>query len=335
MQIWHIIGRSRLSNEVAMGHPARFLAAFLAAAAGFAIALLVGLVVVDPYGTGRFLPKGLDRSAALGANPAFSSAARLRDQRFDAFIFGNSTLQTLDPERLSRLTGHVFAQVTVPGTGPLEQGTMLRHASRIRSDDLKVAVLGIDLNWCNPELAKRGKNPFPLWLYEESSAGFLSGLFRFNTIEAMPRRIAFLRGMEAPPRADGYWNYELHVPPRPYPYGTPRAPRFATQPHSAAETLRSALNTFRADTHVVVILTPLYRSPVETASFDEATGVAACRAEIQMVLGNRPRTSVIDGWRDTAFNRDRSRFLDAVHFREPVARDIEASIAAALKSEQK
>ncbi len=320
------------SSAVAKGPRAiTFLLWFSALVAGSCATIMTALVLLDPYGAGRLLPKALDRPLALAANPNFASAARFRKPMFNAFVVGNSTLQTLDPDRLNALTGLSFGQATAPGTGPLEQEAMLSYVGRVRSGSVKAVVLGIDFTWCDPALMRKGRNPFPLWLYDPSPFGYLAGLFRMNSLEALPKRIAVLAGLDKPPRADGYWNYELHVQPRPYPFGTPQVATPDAAERSAAAALRRALNALSPQTRVAIVLAPIYRGPDDSRSFDNATGAATCRAELTAAAAERPNTAVIDFWRDTDFNRKRMNFLDSIHFLEPVARIVEQAAAEVLK----
>ncbi len=147
---------------------------------------------------------------------------------------GNSTSQTLDPDRLNALTGLRFGQAAVPGTGPLEQTAMLEYLGRTRGAGVRAVVLGLDFTWCDAGWMTKGRNPFPLWLYDASLGRYLAGLFRFNSIEALQKRIAALAGYEKPPREDGFWNYELHVPAAPLSYGTPHVAKATDAGRSAA-----------------------------------------------------------------------------------------------------
>ena len=115
-----------------------------------AVAVIVGL---DPYDTGRFALFGDYGVPGFGQRLTGASEARARDT--EAAVLGNSTMQLLDPERLTELTGWRFVSLTMTYTGPTEQLAiarwLVRHHDGIRGPALKGLVLGIDTTWCQSD----------------------------------------------------------------------------------------------------------------------------------------------------------------------------------------
>jgi hypothetical protein len=305
-----------------------FLLFFAGTVISVFLAVMAALLVIDPYATGRLT--WINHPVSFDTTASKSSVSRIRNPQFNAVVLGNSTLQTLDPHRLNALTSRAFSQVTVPGTGPMEQAAMLRYIARERGSSINTIVLGLDLTWCDPAAMHRTKNPFPFWLYDDSLFRYAFGLFRADNLEALPRRLRVLTGRERPVRLDGFWNYELHVPARPYPYAVPQAVARSAPPYSAAEALRGALAHLPPAVRAVLVLTPVYRPQEAVSDFAEMTGTRHCKAELLAAAQQRANTAFVDRWRDTDLNRRRELFLDAVHFREAVARDIEQGIGQAL-----
>lgn len=82
------------------------------------------VLLIDPYDSGRFGRGWI--SGIVDENPSTASASRGRDPRFNSAVIGNSHGQLIDPARLSSDSGLKFVQLTVPGSGPREQLTLLR-----------------------------------------------------------------------------------------------------------------------------------------------------------------------------------------------------------------
>lgn len=176
--------------------------AFIVAAIASLAALAVGLVLLDPYDTGRLTPLG---PKGMAEGPSWQvNASRARDPQFDSAIIGNSRAQMIEPAILDEATGSRFVNLSIQGAGPLELqlvlATFLRHHAAPRA-----IVIGVDEWWCRPEQKRCDK--FPYWLYAPGAVEYLRGLVRYQTLEHTPRRFAVLRGGTAMARPDGYWDY--------------------------------------------------------------------------------------------------------------------------------
>ena len=176
-------------------------------AAGLALGVLV--LVLDPYDTGRFALLPAYGVADFG--PRLASASIARRQDVDAAIFGNSTVQLLDPARLSRLSGRNFVSLAVPGTGPVEQ-LALADWFRRHHRSQSALVFGIDASWCTTADPTKLSHPFPFWLYSSDRFDYAVNMMRYKSFEAVLRRLKLLAGYERMAQSDGYRDYDTGNP---------------------------------------------------------------------------------------------------------------------------
>ena len=63
--------------------------------------------------------------------------------------------------------------------------------------------------WCTLDPAMPNDKPFPFWLFSANSAEYVRGLLRYDKLEELPRRLAYVFQEKAErARRDGYWDYE-------------------------------------------------------------------------------------------------------------------------------
>jgi hypothetical protein len=315
-------------------NPGGFLKTFLAAVVGIVLVLATVLVLLDPYDTGRLTPFVKPGIAATG--PRMANASRIRNPAFDAAIIGNSTIQQISPERLGAQTGRSFVQLSVPGTGPMEQATMVEHLVFRRGASVKALVLGLEHSWCDATRSMRTLHPFPFWLYDSTTFTYAVSLVRMDSLEFLPRRIRLLLGKEKPAREDGYWNYEgaglyqptgmgeLHGMQVPVPFRGQVA---------ASDSLRRVLRVLPAQTRLVLVHPPVYAAAILKTPDADRKNLAACKAEIARVAAERPGTVLIDLWTDSPENRSREMFFDSNHYSNAMALLIEARLAEALRAQ--
>ncbi len=183
----------------------RFVALFAAVFFGGSGLLVLLILGVDPYDSGRLPSFGI--VGIVDDNPRTASVSRGRDARFDAAIIGNSHGQLLSPARLDPATGLHFVQLTVPGTGPREQLVVLHwfasHHARIGA-----IVLVADSGWCTQDATLPMSNPFPFWLYADGLGEYLAHAFSTRALDLGYRRIMLALGMRRPSDPVGYWDYE-------------------------------------------------------------------------------------------------------------------------------
>jgi hypothetical protein len=326
-----ITSSSTSSSETAAGRG--FLCAFIGVAAAAAATVLTCLLVIDPFGTGRLTP--IRSTAMQDANPRMAHVARARDMRFDAAVIGNSTVQILSPERLTALTGLSFVQLSIPGTGPMEQAAILRHVAGRPGGGVRAIVLGLDFTWCDAGNAAKPLHPFPFWLHGPNSLTYAVNLFRMESIEAAPRRLEALLLGRRVGRPDGFWDYETIYPPGQSPLegATGPAPRPAP-PMSAARLLSSAIAGVSPSIRIIAVLPPVFTPtapPQQTAQAREQ-----CRAELAAALGSaRPGATLVDIGIDDPLLRDPANFADTVHYRAVIAREIERRLARELSADRR
>jgi hypothetical protein len=309
-----------------------FVASF-AAVAGLVLAGALGLLAaLDPYDTGRF---SLWRASGVPEQgPRTADASRGRDPRFDAAIFGNSHAQMLRPETLKAETGFDFVSLTVPGTYPGEQLTLMDWFLRQHALP-RAMVIGLDETWCLDAL--RSPEPFPFWLYDANPLVYLGGLLRYSALEHVPGRIALLLGMAKPARPDGYWDYSADYANNDH--GLGREPFVAARPvgspnprgvFPAAARLQTLLGRAPASAAVVLVWPPVYISALPLpGSAAEATS-RMCHAVFAGLAAMRPRTAVVDWAVDRPETRLTDNFFNQKHYRAGLAQALQKDVAAAL-----
>jgi hypothetical protein len=271
--------------------------------------------------------------------PRLTAASRAREQEMDAAIIGNSTIQLIDPVRLSVQSGGHLVSLTVPGTGPEEQLVIARYFLEHHSKGaLRGLVFGIDGTWCAAHLALF--NPFPFWLYAESDLDYLDNMMRLASARAAIAKAKLLLGRgQAAPR-NGYDDYEQN---RPWDAEAARhrlnqAAVDAAVPDQgaaadnfpAAPLLAQFLASLPIAVPVVLVVPPRYRDPEATPAASAVARQRACTAAYRKVAHGRAKTAMLDfiEQRDIA---GPDEFWDPIHYRAPVARRMEAAIAAALR----
>jgi hypothetical protein len=295
-------------------------------------------VVIDPYDTGRF-PTPM-RPGVLDGNQRTANASRGRDPRFDAAVIGDSRGQLLDPEKLSRSTGREFVQLTTPGSGPQEHLTMMRYFLR-HHPAVAALVLSADERWCGHDPALPVIFPFPFWLYR-GDLEYLGHLLSTRAVAAARNRIALAMDHAVPTDPRGYSDYEagrvwnFHpgaeaaaAEPRPADAASPLdAAPDASYP--AIERLDIVLAALPSDTSFVILMPPVYRAQLPRPGTPFAADLAACKAELARRVASRRRSGFLDFMIDGPISRDPENFMDDVHYRQNIARLIEARIAALL-----
>lgn len=302
-----------------------------------AATLLVGLTVaaailaIDPYDTGRFALLPARGVPNFGQRLSFASIAR--EPGVDSAVFGNSSIQLLDPARLSEETGRRFVSLAVPGTGPLEQMAIAdwfrrRHAG----EPHQALVFGLDSTWCTTERPIPIANPFPFWLYGGNWADYAINVLRYKSIEASVRKVKMLWGDEPQARRDGYHDYDTghdwHESDTVHDDVADREARSVAD-ITAVPLLRHLLKKFGPGTTTALVMVPRHASalPHDAA---EAASLSACKSAYRSLAAETQGALFLDFLVDSAMTRDDGNFWDTVHYRGAVARALEHQIAAAL-----
>jgi len=326
----------------------RFAVTLVAAAAAVLAGLMALAYAVDPYDTGRsglFAKPGVRPQGPRTANPS-----RGRDPAFEAMIVGNSRIQIISPEQLKKTTGLDFVQLSVPGSGPKEHLTLIEWFLRHRREPPKALVVSVDDLWCTSDPALPNDKPFPFWLYSRDLLEYGRGLLRYDVLEEVPRRFAYLLdGNAERARPDGYWDYEpeyiaLGTMTNPAarqrlqhkPHGND--PRFERDPKEgervfpAAERLAAIAATLPGETALILVNPPAHANSVPPRGTERGFLLQACKAAVAgAARAAHPRTAVVDWQTERPETRRPDLFFDPLHYRQPLARMIEADIAAALR----
>jgi hypothetical protein len=315
----------------------RWLAAFLAALALGAAAVLALVLIVDPYDSGRVGLTGI--KGVSDASPRTANASRARDAQFDSAVIGNSTGQLIKPTELSRLTGLRFVQLTTPGTGPREQLAILDYFVRQHAKTGALVIV-TDASWCSRDPALPQQHPFPYWLYGESDLDFLGKLFSSRALSLTWRRILVGLGLRQRSEPDGYWDYEALGPREFQPVIVPRddggpAPAQVSEDFPGVALLDAAIRKLPADVPVVLFAPPAYYTMLPKPGSLAAAEEQACNAALRKVVAGRPQSNFIDYRVDNALTRERANFMDFGHYRAPIARRMEQGIAESIRVGEK
>lgn len=317
-----------------------FTGTLLGAAVLIAATFLTIAFLIDPYDSGRSPLKLKEGVRPQG--PRTALASRGRDQSFTGAIFGNSHIQLVSTERLREMTGIPFVSLIAPATMPRESlATIDWYLRHHRQSPPKAVVVGIDNYWCTSNPALPNEKPFPFWLLSRSMPDYVGGLMRYQLIEELSRRIAYLTSRKAErARPDGYWDYEAGYEVQGY-HQRPEIRARLEQPlelgggnidgpFPAAIQLEEMMKSAPAETALILVRPPVYVTALSKPGTPDSAADAACRKAFAEIANRRPNTALVD-WRvDQPALHDPNLFFDHSHYRQPVARLVEADIAAAL-----
>lgn len=317
----------------------RLLRQYVVSCALLAIVLGTLLVALDPYDTGRLaLVRG---SSVPHFEPRLTAASLARDPEKNAAIIGNSTVQLLDPARLSESTGLTFVSLAVPGTGPLEELVIadwyLRRHRLEHGKAPEALVIDLDESWCRADGRLEITNPFPFWLYSESTLVYIGNLLRLKSFEAAARKLKVMVGYDPPIRSDGYRDYdagrqwdaasvEARLAEKRFDPTLPDTIQFAAIPR-----LRKLMDAVPGNAAVVLVFVPRYYTALPSPGSNGDRLLRLCKDAYRRIAAERPRTAVLDWLVDSALVRDEQSFWDQVHFRQPVARIMERGIADVIR----
>jgi hypothetical protein len=313
----------------------RFLKLFGIMLIALPAALFLLVLLLDPFDSGR-----LTNYSVLGVvdeSPRTANVSRGRDPSFNSAVIGNSRGQMLDPERLSHDTGLSFVQLTIPGTGPREQLTVLHWFVR-NHREMGAIVLVADPVWCTRDLALPLQTPFPFWLYSDDTSEYLSNIFETRSLTHAWRRTLLWLGLRKRSRADGYWDYEVgrtqaYRPTIPIDF-TPASlsARPPEESFPANERLRIALADLAADVPVAIVVPPTFYSELPAIGTPGADRLAQCKGSLSELARGRSRGAFLDFDIDGEIARNPENFWDMMHYTSTVARRMETLIASSLRA---
>jgi hypothetical protein len=311
----------------------RWLVTFFGALGLGATLAFVFVLAVDPYDSGRFGWLGIKSIGEQG--PRTENASRARDPQFDSAVIGNSTGMLLKPSELSRATDAHFVQLTVYGTRPREQLSILnffvRNHSRIRA----LVIVADDPSWCTRDATLPLQHPFPFWIYDANNLEYAARLFSARALGHAWQRVMLALGFRKPVAPDGYSDYELI-----WFWEFRGEPTLQTSPERVGSTgdvfpavalLNTAIRKISVDTAVILVVPPVFYKDIPQPGSSEATEREACDSQLKRLVSGRPRSKFINFRIDTALTRDPANFLNAVHYRGKIARKMEEGIVESIR----
>jgi len=319
----------------------RFTHVMVVTAIGVLGAVLVLAYLVDPYDTGRSTV--FSKPGVRPQGPRTAAASRGRDPAFNATVIGNSHVQLLSPERLKGKTGLDFVQLSLPDSRPKEQFALVEWFLRNHGQSAQALVIGADLTWCTSDPALTNHRPFPFWLYSPNALEYARGLLRFDILEELLRRLAYVLDDEAErARPDGYWDYEPDYKGLGYADNSVLREQLEQQrgeggstnlgPFPAADRLKQVTTFLPADLALILVHPPTYTPFLAEAGTIAATGDQACKDALRTAIANHPKSAVVDWRTDKPVNQNPGLFFDQTHYRQPIAQLVEEDIAATLRA---
>ena len=192
--------------------------------------------------------------------------------------------------------------------------------------------------------------PFPSGFTRSSPLEYARGLLRWEVLEEIPPRPDLSAGDgRRAARPDGYWDYDAEYTQRgdkmaaahrqeleAKPYAA--APRYDRDPQArvryfpAADRFGTVAASLPEDAPLILVVPPLYINALPPDGTEPAFRLQACKAAIaDAAQKGHARTALID-WRiDRPEVRNPTWFVDTIHYRQPIARAMEANIAEALR----
>ena len=298
----------------------------------FALTFAVGLAIpfalvllADPYGVS---PARLVSSEhVIPTQRRFIVADIIRSGRYESFIVGTSTVNSINPAWLEAAFGGRFANVAVHGATPYEQMRVLDLVLRQKPAP-RMIILGLDDTWCSRVQPARyhPQVQFPEWLFEDSRLGHLTHLLNWHAVELARRKLEIAVGYsktrvaangfydDLPP--DSTWSLEKAMPR--LATDMLATARFdssfgAATSFQAVSLLDKALSRSAESTHLLGVLMPTYLP-------QGAIGIVpnACKAAIAGILRERGGTT-LDFMLPSPWTTNASNFWDRLHFRQAIA----------------
>jgi hypothetical protein len=202
---------------------------------------------------------------------------------------------------------------------------------------LQALVIGLDTNWCRNDGRFEPVNPFPFWLYTDSTAEYLGNLIDLKAFEAAERRLKLLFDLEAPDRPDGYRDFErgrtwdAAAAARELAAGTSGFDEDGGGRFVAADRLRHFLPELPAQTVLALVFVPRHRSSLSPRGSAAARQQDRCKAAFRAIVESRPHSILVDLLTDGPLAGDDINWWDRMHYRAPIARQIEDRIVEALR----
>ncbi|CAN7269854.1 hypothetical protein LJR009_001159 [Bosea sp. LjRoot9] len=325
--------------------------AFLVSALVLGGVLFGFVVALDPFGLR--VQAGVPARPLMDLNQRYMYPQLVRSGAFDSGVFGTSTMRLLDPAILSRSIGGRFANLAMNAATPWEQVQMADLFARTVTAP-KAVIWGLDLTWCESDATTPAKRltprPFPPWLYDGASWADAPRQLNLTTLEISARLLAHRLGyLPARIRGDGYEvftppeaSYDLararsHLYPDNHGFAPDLTPLSPPAAVSEAERLSwrfpalawldEALSSFPAGTSKLIVLPPTHIAAQPREGSVAAQRYNACKAALRG-LAARQGATIVDYAHGSAVTEVDQNYWDPLHFRLPIARRVEADLAA-------
>ena len=311
----------------------RSLVAFLLLTAVFNVSLFVGVLLIDPYSTGRF---ALTQNVDIATNHfRFSRVGIARDQRFNGALIGASSSHVLDPRVIGEQTGWRIAQLTVSGASAQEQLIVARAFDRHHQEQPTLLILVLD-GWCGG--SRRGNDAdgpenVPAWLYEGSTSKYLAHILTPHSVETAVDRLLIWLGLEEPvTREDGH-----EVVPRSWPQ---RDLSTLSRPYDAqAASLQAPgllarhLAGLAGDTRVMLVFGPQYAGAHPVAGSPADLSRKECKRQISELAASRPNTGYLDLLTENDISGNPEYFWDGAHYKYVAAKLVENAVVSEMRDQ--
>lgn len=326
-----------------------FVKTLLLTAGGLVAALLLVVLLVDPYNNVPFSPP-MERPL-MDDNQRFLYPGMVRHGGFDSAVVGTSTSRLLQPAHLNGLFGGRFANLAMNSATAWEQYRIADLFLRTVPNP-RTVIVGLDRVWCEPDAdtARLTFRPFPPWMYDDDRWNDLFYLLNGKTLEIAARLVEYHLGRRAPRLgSDGY---EVFVPPdaawergkvEAKIWGGPKRAILAADPpyrpteqerqswrFPALGWLEELMVRLPADARPILAFMPVHVAAMPQPGSQLAAREEECKARVARIAAAHGAT-LVDFRFPSRITTDDANYWDNLHYRVGIADWIERSLALALR----
>lgn len=323
------------------------LAAAFAAVFGFVAAFALAF---DPYGAAPW--SGGKPPALMDLNQRFMYPQLVRSHRFDAAIFGTSTIRLLNPDRIDQLFGVRSANLAMNSATAWEQ-TRIADLFLRETPHPKLVIMGLDPLWCEEDADSPAKRltfrAFPDSFYDDNRWNDWPHLLNLKGLEVAWRLAAHQVGLM--PERLGANGYEVFTPPEGqydllrarahiYEGGVPQsAPRPPVQVskeqrdawrYPALDWLSSLIGRLPPETRVILVFPPRHMNAQDAEGSLGQARDAECKARVARLAAGQ--ATVVDFRFPSPITRNDENFWDSLHYRLHIAARIATGLSEAVNT---
>jgi hypothetical protein len=295
-------------------------------AAGLAIPFSL-VLLADPYGVSPV--RIVSPEVVIPTQRRFIVADIIRSGRYDSFIVGTSTVNSINPAWLEAAFGGRFANVAVHGATAYEQMRVLDLVLRQKPAP-RMVIMGFDDIWCSTNELERyhPQSQFPEWLFDDARLGHFTHLLNWRAVELARRKLEIAwQPSSRRVAANGFYD---DLPPDATWSLEKAMPRLAADARQAAARLNSSVSVPAVFPAVSLLKQSLSRTtestrllgvlmPAYLPQGESRTAPDACKTAIAGVLRERGGTT-LDFMLPSAWTTNASNFWDRLHFRQAIAK---------------